>query len=235
MPENRSDAELMRSLLAEMSQPSEARDDPQLVRLADQYRRGIETDIAPIKRASVQYIKDMLPDSIVNERRAFFVFLVQSELINESVEIRTALYAAIEPRLNNVSDPLVEEVASLLLRSARPPAERLAARLLERIRTSYLKRPNWKQAGILASLVGKSSTYQYTTNTLLSDITRLADDPDFEKAVKLRNALWSGVGLDSIEIVTHARRTQREHAANYPDTPDFAGPVQRVRKSIRAL
>jgi len=217
------------------------REDSRLLIACDRFRSGEASgsEYQRYKSAAIDYITTRLPAAPLSEQEACFQFLLQSELINESVEIRNALHMLLQSRLTVPLDKLSLNIVTALLRSRRPPSDNLMQIICGKVRKEYLAAPSWNYIGALAALVGRTGELPYTNDNLIQDIARLADSPDFDRALHLRNTIWTALNppLDSISILTRIRRGQSMHRHNYPPTaapttPDFSQAMDYLQKSI---
>jgi hypothetical protein len=233
------DHEQMRLLVRELAQSDGlGRDDPTLLRIAERLRTGTadEKELQEIKRGAISYAANDLVEVPWDHQAAFLSFIVQSELIVECAALRQALYKVLQPMLTQPLDRLTVEISTALMRSSKPPTSNLVGQLFEKVIPEYRISPDWRYVGLLAKLVDRTigSSKPYTQNDFISDLGRLATQPDFERNLMMRNAVWSSIDprLDAITILNAVRRRQHRHAARHPTKPDFAPVMEAFRKRI---
>lgn len=221
--------------LEEYSKPAVGRDDPALLRIVNALRRGNATEqqLHGYKSAALGYIAGQLRNDDPRRQRAFLQFLLQSEMLNDSNELRTALWDYLQANLPDQLDALSLSIAASLLESARAPAPTMARRMFSRVRSEHQAHPNWNYVGVLARMIGLTGEVPYSTDDLVNDIALLSDTPGFENALRARNATWMSVKppLDAITVLTRVQRGQRGNGHRRPATPDFSF-VDRVTESI---
>jgi hypothetical protein len=175
--------------LADYSAESTAsRDDSQLLKLADRLRSGGATleDQQTYKRAVLAYIQGHLSAAPRAIQSTFLEFLLLSGLASESIEVRNSLdELAIPDDQGRLSD-LTLDIAALLLSGSRPPSDNTARRIFSLLRAQYQRSPNWRDASILAAIVGRPTTPQYHENDLVSDLALLSGAPQFEQELAMR-------------------------------------------------
>ena len=175
-------------------------------------------DFNRYRRASIEFIRKSLVNVAVNIQNYFFIFLLQADIVDSSTEVRNALHSLLTSRLNRPIDHLTASIVTALCKNFKPPAGQVVAEIFRKTRDEFNQHPDWLQIGVLACCVGRIPERGYTTSDLINDISRLRDEPNFEKRVSSRNTIWAALNppTDAIEIITAAKRADTTHAANHP-------------------
>lgn len=194
----------------------------QLTVWADKSRNGKlnDEDQKTLKLAVLTYIRDQLTSAAQDLQYAFFVFLSASELVFDSAEIRDELYSLIQKSKNKNLDRLTIDATICLLKTNKAPSRVLRQEILPIVLEQFDAAPNWRLLGILAVCVGQMENSQYTTSNLIDSMAKLYDlqGGDFDKAVRLRNHLWTSLTppTDAVDIITKLRNRVSRLAVDIP-------------------
>lgn len=158
------------------------------------------------KRAVLCFISECLVSAERSIQDAFFMFLLQSSMIDDSREVRSAMHVLLKGRLGFPLDMLSVNIAGALLRSNKTPASSVIDEVFSKAKEQFTRKPDWMLAGVLASAVGRVRDTTYTTDDFIADLAKLLS-PEFDNAVRLRNPLWLTLNppTDAISIIAKVR------------------------------
>ena len=96
------------------------------------------------------------------------------------------------------------------------------------IRAIHSAQPEWRFVGALVAMATQSPTFSYELDDFLDDLEKLKDEPDFDLALRTRNAVWttSKFGVNFISLYQRLRmRTDRK---NFPASSEVDQFVDKV-------
>lgn len=158
------------------------------------------------KRAVLCFISEGLETSDKSVQDAFFMFLLQSSMIDDSNEVRSAMHVLLKGRLGIALDRLSVNIAGALLSSNKTPTSSVIDEVFSKAKEQFAIKPDWMLASVLVSAVGRVQEPTYSTDELIADLVKL-NSPEFDNAVRLRNPLWLTLNppTDAISIIAKVR------------------------------
>ena len=207
---------------------------PPLVEIITRMKRGQLTyaEAERCKAAVIGYCEVLRTASRLASQ-TFLTFLVQSEIGSESMEIRNSLFALLTGRdAVDATSPLGTDIISTLLRSRKSPSEALIKEFGPSIRAIHSAQPEWRFVGALVAMATQSPTFSYELGDLLDDLEKLKDEPDFDLALRTRNAVWttSKFGVDSISLRQHLGK--RTDGKNFPSSIEVGCFLDKANRNI---
>lgn len=196
--------------------------------------RGSDGARPAYRDASLQFIRTRLRNEPSENQDAFFRFLLQSELAEDSPEIRAELHRFIRGRLHRPFDRLTITAAGTLLRSNQIPSAVLASEIFGAVRSQYCASASWDLLGLLARCAGR--VVGYTTSDLVDDIALLhtEDEERFSKAIRRRNAIWTSLPtpIDAIDIINLIGRRHGQSPHNFPIASKFGNVMDKAEANV---
>jgi hypothetical protein len=178
-----------------------------------------EAEARYYKRVVLSYIRQRLLTCAPDEYRNFFQFLLQSELVDDSGEIRSALFDALTSLSEKPIDRVSLEISLSLLRSNKSPTSNVIRSWLSKVRKQYFQKPEWRLTGFLAACVGRDAEAVYAPSDFIKDLGLLYG-PGFDKALCVRNPLWMRINciprLDAITILQSVERSRLAQSEQKP-------------------
>lgn len=175
------------------------------------------------KQRVLEFISQPLTGCDESTQRAFFQFILISQMVDEDEEVRDSLFHLFRSRSNRPVDNLFINIIAALLRTSRYPAAQLTRKARPIVLASFQRNPTWKLVPVIVSLMNNGDSADYNHATFLQDLKRLDNGSEFESKVKRLDSVWQRMSpsTDSISVLLAVRRADPAQLATHPNLENY--------------